>query len=89
GGSSVCLSDLVAANVQLLSLFPQSTVHGLHQLSRASPGIQLIVKVLCSFHQTVRCVHAHENEGASLLFWQPLRLSPLSGVSLSINSPLL
>ena len=26
---------------------------------------------------------------ASLLFWQPLRLSPLSGVSLSINSPLL
>ena len=53
-GPSVCLTDLVAANVQLLSLFPQSAVHGLHQLRRASPGIQLIVKVLCGFHQTVQ-----------------------------------
>lgn len=47
-------ADLVAADMEFLSLFPQSAVHRLHQLRRATSGIQLVVKVFCSFHQTVQ-----------------------------------
>ena len=46
-------ANLAVADVQLLSLFSQSAIHRLHQLRRATPSIQLTVKVLHSLHQTV------------------------------------